>query len=101
MKSAWSPPSSFIDQNARHVLSREDDWQIFKVNQQLDFCLVGIIHQLTASLAVRKISTFVLSTFKTDYILVKKKRIEEAIHAFQSIGCHVTSSAYLPEINAQ
>ena len=91
-------PSSQIDQYSSEVLSREDDWQVFKVNQQLEFSLVGIIHQLSAALAKRNISTFVLSTFLTDYLLVKQDRIEDAILAFETLGCKIASSATLPKI---
>ncbi len=45
----------------------------------LDFSLTGILNQLTAPLADAQISLFSISTFDTDYILVKAEDLAQAI----------------------
>src|SRR4051812_36790938 len=49
----------------------EMGWRIIKVMGQLDFCLVGILNSLTGPLARSEISIFAISTFDTDYLLIK------------------------------
>jgi hypothetical protein len=64
----------------------EKDFSCLKIEGPLDFSLVGIIASLTTILGEAKISTFVVSTFNTDYILVKKDNLEKAIAAFSANG---------------
>ncbi|WP_082147004.1 ACT domain-containing protein [Rubeoparvulum massiliense] len=47
----------------------------------LDFALIGILASISTILAQRGISIFAISTYDTDYILVKEKDIERAIEA--------------------
>ncbi|KAG4071695.1 hypothetical protein HA402_011849 [Bradysia odoriphaga] len=61
-------------------------WRCFKVVGPLDFSLVGILANLADALAVQSISVFVVSTFDTDYILVKKDKVLKAKKAFEDIG---------------
>ncbi|MGX7200198.1 ACT domain-containing protein [Enterococcus nangangensis] len=53
------------------TLQREDGWCALKVEGVLDFSLVGILAGITSILAAAKISIFVVSTYNTDYILLK------------------------------
>ena len=59
----------------------ERDWRLLKVMGVLDFSLIGIIHSISEVLAEHKISIFVISTYDTDYILVKDKDIDKALKA--------------------
>ena len=59
----------------------EQPWNGFRVAGQLDFSLVGIMAQISGILAEHKISLFAVSTFDTDYILVKKDKFEAAKQA--------------------
>jgi uncharacterized protein len=59
----------------------EKDWRILKVEGPLDFSLVGILSSISTILAQNGISIFAISTFDTDYILVKDKDIASAINA--------------------
>ena len=52
----------------------------------LDFSIVGIISELTGILADNGIAVFVISTFDTDYILVKKEKYEQALTILDDIG---------------
>ncbi len=56
------------------------NWKILKIEGVLNFSLVGIIAKISSVLAKEKISIFVISTFNTDYILIKENNIEEAIN---------------------
>ncbi|MBN2852948.1 MAG: ACT domain-containing protein [Clostridia bacterium] len=61
------------------VLSKETSFRVFKVAGPLDFSLVGIIAAISGILAEAEISIFTLSTFNTDYILVKENQMEKSI----------------------
>ncbi len=54
------------------------DWRALKVPGPLDFALTGIMARLTAPLAEAGISVFAISTFDTDYLLVKAKDFSAA-----------------------
>lgn len=53
-------------------------WQAFEVVRPLDFSLTGIMSNISTVLANEKISIFAISTFDTDYILVKSDKFEAA-----------------------
>ncbi|MBN2386618.1 MAG: ACT domain-containing protein [Anaerolineales bacterium] len=66
----------------------ERGWACIRVEGPLDFDLVGILAGLTGVLAEAGISLFAISTFDTDYILVKADRLDEARRALGSKGHH-------------
>ena len=53
-------------------------WKAFEVCGPLEFSLVGILQQILQPLAKHSISVFAISTFDTDYILVKGEQVERA-----------------------
>ena len=55
-----------------------NDWKCIKVEGILDFNLTGVLSSLANTLAENKISIFAISTFNTDYLLVKGHSIEKA-----------------------
>ncbi len=57
----------------------EKDWRAFKVQGPLGFVLTGIVASLSKPLAEAKISIFYISTYETDYLLVKEENLEKAI----------------------
>jgi hypothetical protein len=57
----------------------ENGWKILKFNGILDFSLVGILNKISGILANENISIFVISTYNTDYIMVKKEKIKKTI----------------------
>ena len=59
----------------------EKDWKILKIEGPLDFSLVGILASISTILAQKGISIFAISTYDTDYILVKNKDIDNAIES--------------------
>lgn len=64
----------------------ERDWRAFEVIGPLDFSLVGVLASLTATLAEVGISIFALSTYNTDYLLVKDSEFENATVALAAAG---------------
>lgn len=62
-----------------------DGWRLLRVEGPLDFGLTGVLHRITAPLAAAKISLFTISTFDTDYVLVKEGDLEHAVaHLLES-----------------
>ena len=57
----------------------EKGWNAFKVEGPLGFSLTGILASLATPLAEANISIFAVSTFDTDYILVKADKLGQAI----------------------
>ena len=64
----------------------EKDWKILKILGPLDFALTGILASVSAILARAEISIFALSTYDTDYILVKDKDVVRAMAELNSEG---------------
>ena len=56
----------------------ERDWRAFKVEGPLGFVLTGIVSSLSEALAKAKISIFYISTYETDYLLVKEENLDRA-----------------------
>lgn len=72
-----------------NVLEREDGWRGFYIDGVLDFSLVGILAKLSSLLAEHGISIFVISTFNTDYILVRQDKEQEAVRVLSAAGYQV------------
>ena len=68
------------------TLAREDGWKAFRIEGVLDFSLVGILSKISAMLAEAKIGIFAVSTFNTDYILVKEERFQKAAEELERAG---------------
>ena len=58
--------------------TRDSDWSCLKVVGPLDLGLIGILADIASVLAQGKISLFVVSTYDTDYILVKTVSLADA-----------------------
>ena len=67
----------------------EADWSCFKVDGPLEFNLVGVMAGIAGVLAEAGVSIFALSTFDTDYILVKSKQTQAARDALKTAGYQV------------
>jgi hypothetical protein len=70
-------------------VNAEREWIAFKVEGPLDFGLTGILASIANPLAQAKISIFAISTFETDYVLVKATTVEAASSALRSAGFSV------------
>ncbi len=76
-------PASAVPQSAFAV---EEGWRGMRLGGTLDFSLIGVLAKIAAVLAAKEISIFVVSTFATDYIFVKKERFDEAVAALKENG---------------
>lgn len=72
-----------------HSLAREDGWRGFAVAGPMDFSLVGVLSGIAGSLAARNIALFAVSTYDTDYILVKAPDFAPAAQALREAGYEV------------
>ena len=70
-------------------IERDDGWKGFRIQGILDFSLIGILSKLSGILAEHKIGIFAVSTYNTDYILVKEENFEKALTALASEGYSV------------
>lgn len=70
---------------------REDGWRGFVICGVLDFSLIGILAKVSVVLANAGIGIFAVSTYNTDYILVKAENFEKAASALAAAGYVVTS----------
>ena len=68
------------------TIEREDGWKAFRIQGVLDFSLVGILSKISGILADNEIGIFAVSTFNTDYILVKEENFERALSVLDEAG---------------
>ena len=71
----------------------EEGWVAMAVVGPLDFSLVGILSQLSGTLAAAGVSIFALSTYDTDLILVRAADRDRAATALLEAGCRFTDHA--------
>ena len=64
----------------------EKDFRSIKVQGPLDFALIGLLASLTEALAQEEISILAISTFDTDYLLVKKAQVDRAVQKLLQAG---------------
>ena len=69
-----------------NTIEREDGWRGFRIQGILDFSLIGILSKLSGILADNKIGIFAVSTFNTDYILVKDADFEKSLAVLLNAG---------------
>ena len=74
-----------------NTTDRDDGWRGFRIEGVLDFSLIGILSKLSAILAEHKIGIFAVSTFNTDYILVKEENFNRALRALAEKGYTIVS----------
>ena len=65
------------------TIEREDGWRGFRIQGVLDFSLIGILSKLSQILADNGIGIFAVSTYNTDYILVKEENFKKALDALK------------------
>jgi len=71
----------------------ESGWRAIKVEGPLDFGLTGVLLAVAQPLADAGVSIFALSTYGTDYVLVKESALPKAVVALSSAGHRIGSSA--------
>jgi len=64
----------------------EAGWALLALAGPFPFELVGVLSSFLAPLAEAGVSVFALSTFDTDYVLVKRERLDDALDALAAAG---------------
>jgi hypothetical protein len=74
------------EESAPPGCAAEKGWVALKVAGPLDFGLTGVLSSLAAPLADAGISVFAVSTYETDYLLVRADELDRAIDALVRCG---------------
>ncbi len=69
-----------------NATERDDGWKAFRIQGVLDFSLIGILSKISSILAENQIGIFAVSTYNTDYILMKKENFERALQVLSDQG---------------
>ena len=73
------------DEVPANVIQRDDGWKAFRIQGVLDFSLIGILAKIAAALADNGISIFAVSTYNTDYVLMKKENYQKALDVLKAL----------------
>ena len=76
------------EDNVPDNIKSDKNWRAFKVEGPLDFSLTGVLVSLANPLAEAQISIFAISTYDTDYLLVKDNDFEKAVKVLETF-CNV------------
>lgn len=68
---------------------RDDGWKGFRIEGVLDFSLIGILSKISSVLADNSIGIFAVSTYNTDYILVKNENFDKALSVLGQVGYEI------------
>ena len=69
-----------------NTIQRDDGWKAFCIQGVLDFSLIGILAKIATVLADNEIPIFAVSTYNTDYVLIKKENYQKALEVLQATG---------------
>lgn len=72
-----------------NTLEREDGWRAMRIEGVLDFSLTGILAKISGVLAEAQIGIFAISTYNTDYVLVKRENETAAHEALCAAGYRI------------
>lgn len=64
----------------------ERDWIALKLDGPFPFSMTGVLASFLQPLAQARVSIFAVSTFDTDYVLIKQKDLEHAVEALCAAG---------------
>ncbi len=64
----------------------ERGWRCLRVAETIEFSVLGVLASLAVPLAEAGVSIFVLSTFDTDYLLIKAENLPRALEALRAAG---------------
>lgn len=82
-------PTESVPDNA---INREDGWRAFRIEGVLDFALTGILAPIAQLMADHAIGIFAVSTFNTDYVLVKAQDLERALALLADAGYEIVGA---------
>ena len=72
-----------------NAIKCDNGWKAFRIEGVLDFSLIGILSKISTLLAENEIGVFAVSTYNTDYILIKKENLNKAIEVLEQNGYEV------------
>lgn len=75
-----------ISQLSTKCLSLDDNWEMFRIEGEFAFGETGIILSAISPLSTNGIGVFVISTFSSDLLMVKKENLKEAINYLENNG---------------
>ncbi len=78
------------EEDAPEGVSQERGWRALKLEGPLDLSTAGILSSVAAPLAQAGVSIFALSTFDTDYVLVRERRLDLAVDTLREHGYSVS-----------
>jgi uncharacterized protein len=74
-------------------ISQEQGWRALKLEGPFGLSMVGILFSVAAPLAMAGVSIFAVSTFDTDYVLVREGQLQLAVDALRAHGHKVRGAA--------
>lgn len=74
-----------------NTVRRDDGWKAFRIQGVLDFSLIGILSEIAMVLADNGISIFALSTYNTDYILIKSENYQRGLDVLKAAGYEIAN----------
>ena len=74
------------DEVPANVIQQDDGWKAFRIQGVLNFSLIGILAKIAAALADNGISIFAVSTYNTDYVLMKRENYQKALDVLKALG---------------
>ena len=72
-----------------NTTEREDGWKAFRIEGVSDFSLIGILAGIAGVLAEHGISIFAVSTYNTDYVLIKRESYGKALEILGGAGYEI------------
>ena len=69
-----------------NTIRRDDGWKAFRIQGVLDFSLIGILSKIAVLLADNEISIFAVSTYNTDYVLIKRENYQRGLEILEVAG---------------
>ena len=87
--------------NVPEGIKKEEGWRGLKVEGPLDFSATGILATLITPLAKEGISVFALSTYDTDYLLVKAQHLEKAVQILAQNGHQIEKAVQMSEFRVR
>ncbi len=71
----------------------EPDWAALKLEGPFPFAMTGVLTSFLQPLAEAGIPIFAVSTFDTDYVLMKREKVEQAIKVLGTAGHEIVGAS--------
>jgi len=75
-------PQSWLPGNVQ----TDAGWRALKMEGPFDLAMIGVLAPVAVTLAAAQVNIFVVSTYDTDYVLVKAAKLETAVTALELAG---------------